>query len=132
MKIQDDNKEMEIELLKLREENKKFKLQNIDENKYNEWTKDELIYWIISLNGKVYKQYENNLKAMFDKQSIDGSCIEDIEDDDWKKWGIQNFKERKGLIKHIKSLINKNKNKNNNKQQNINDAEGTNPPTAYI
>ena len=117
----------------LSEENKKLKLDNLDVSKYKEWSRDELIYWIISIDKEVYGQYEQILKTSLTEEEVRGDCIDDIDVSDIKRWGIKNFKHSKNLMKQIKLLIERQQNVN----QNVAKAnpilnEGANAPTAYI
>ena len=131
--LQNERKEMEIELNELREEVKQFRMQNIDPKNYKQWKSDEVVTWICSLDDGEYKCYEDMLRSELKKQSIDGGCFEEIDGQDVKLWGIENFRHRKAIVKHIESVVNGGINANNNVAcAAVIDKEGTDPPTAFI
>eukprot|EP01084_Bolivina_argentea_P065098 118678_1 len=118
--LNEECKELKIELKEI-----KKRFRNIDVNNYANWSSDQFIDWIISLENGKYEQYENNFRVIFKKEDVDGSVIDTIGKSEWKDWGVNNYKDRVKLDEHIKYLINKNK-------QNINnDNEGADN-TPYI
>ena len=127
--LEDERKEFEMMINELKEENKKLKLNNLDVGKYEEWGVDEIIYWIISLDEKVFQQYEGTLRKFLSEEDVNGECLIDVEVSDIKRWGIKSFKHSKLLLKAIKSLVDKGKIQNNDNNM-LN--EGSNAPTAYI
>ena len=125
--LQDERKEMEVRIKELEEEIKRLKLKSIDTNEYEKWTRDELLFWILSLENGLFYQYESVLRKLFIDENIDGSCLNDMEPYDVQHW-IQDFKARKKLWKHIQLITNKKKLNDNNQ----NDNEGVTTPTADI
>ena len=128
-RLEDERKEFDMTINELKEENKKLKLNNLDVGKYEEWGVDEIIYWIISLDEKVFQQYEGTLRKFLSEEDVNGECLIDVEVSDIKRWGIKSFKHSKLLLKAIKSLVDKDKIQNNDNNM-LN--EGANAPTAYI
>ena len=51
---------------------------------------------------------------------------------DVKLWGIVNFRHRKAILNHIKSVVNGDKSNTNVASVAVVDKEGTDPPTAYL
>ena len=47
------------------------------------------------------------------QENPDGECLELIDNGDIKSWGITDFRHKKAILKHIKSLINNNNSKQN-------------------
>ena len=54
-----------------------------------EWTSDEFVDWICSLEEDKYMKYENALRSAFKKDGVCGALIPDIEKNDWIPWGIR-------------------------------------------
>lgn len=106
-------------------ENKVLRLKALNTDNYREWKSDEIVFWIASLENGRFKKYEYKIRSVLNEENIDGSCLDELEASDIKTWGIVDFKDRKAMFRHIKSLIEKAK---NIKQLH----EGNNAPTAYI
>eukprot|EP01084_Bolivina_argentea_P268764 456597_1 len=123
--LQNEKKDMEMEIIELKKENSRLKLKNLDPNEYQNWSTEQVVYWIISLDNGSYKQYGNILTKSLSEENIDGECLSEIDSVDIKIWGIKDYRHRKAIYNHIKLLINNKKNKSNYN-------EGTNTPTAYI
>ena len=113
MALSEECKEAKIELLAVRKELKEMKRKNIDPKRFMDWTGDEFVDWICSLDEGKYMQYEDRLREAFENEAIDGSAIPDIEKNDWKGWGVQIFKDRTNIHKHAQALKNQNVNDNN-------------------
>ena len=122
---ENEKKEMEIEMNKMKIIIDKLKLKSIDERRYKEWTTEQVIIWIISLNNGKYKQYKNILTKELTKQNVTGSHLQYIEKNGLLSFGINDFMDRQILYKSIQKLIHKH---NDNQGNNQNDYE----PTAYI
>eukprot|EP01084_Bolivina_argentea_P059117 107901_1 len=113
----------------LKNENKELKLKCIDETKYETWSSDEIVSWIISLENNRYSKYEQILRISIAEEELTGEHLIDVNENDIKGWGIKNFGDKKNLCRKIKELVNKNNKNLNNFQQKINEG---NAPTAYI
>ena len=128
-KLLDEQKEMKLVIKTLKEENKKIKQNAIDTTKYEEWNEDDIINWIFTLeNGLFYDFYCDILPKEIKDSQLKGPDLIELNTADLKGFGINVFKHRKILEKHIQKLIQQ-KNINNH---GINDDEGANAPTAYI
>ena len=74
----------------------------------------------------------NTLSKKISEGNVNGDALRYVDREDIESWGIKDFKAKKILYNHIKSLLNQNNNKINNNNNN-NDNEGVNAaPTAYI
>ena len=122
---QDEKKEREIELNKLREENKKLKLQCVDTLKYHEWGPDEMCEWILGL-----VKYEQVLRESLKEEEADGSLLGAVDSADLKGWGIIKLSDRKFLQNEIASLVG-NQSAAANPASNIVTNEGA-KVTAYV
>eukprot|EP01083_Nonionella_stella_P150432 479192_1 len=122
--LEDERKEFEMTIDALKEENKRLKLQHLDTDNYEQWSADEVVHWMVSVDQQIYTQYEEKLKAFLKQEEVNGECLVDVEHSDIKRWGISNFKHAKQLLKSIKLLVHK---KDDNTQI-LNEGA----PTAYI
>ena len=105
VQYQDEEKEREIELNKLREENKKLKLQCLDTSKYQEWGPDEICEWILGLGDGRLIKYEKVLRESLKEEEADGSLLGAVDSADLKGWGIIKLSDRKFLQNEIASLV---------------------------
>ena len=96
----DEKKEMEIKFDTLKKENKL-----LDPLKYAQWSSDDLIHWILSLENNRFVKYEQQLRKIFNEQEIDGSCLDNVIKTDLTEWGIKNFKDKSNLFDSIQNLI---------------------------
>ena len=135
--LEDERKEFEMKISELTEENKRLKLENLKVEKYAEWSVDEIIYWIMSLDSNMYSQYEAALRKALVEEGINGECLEMVGKDDIKRWGITNFKHFTILHQHIRALVESTSSSaavvaNVARANNNSLNEGSNAPTAYI
>eukprot|EP01084_Bolivina_argentea_P316201 548040_1 len=100
------------------------KPNKIDVTKYLQWSSNDIVDWILSLEQGKYKNYEKKLRAEINDEGVDGSSIKDIEKSDIKGWGVNNLKDRTSIYKHLQQLLNPNKNATGN---NDNDNKKLNP-----
>eukprot|EP01084_Bolivina_argentea_P221136 374620_1 len=95
-------------------DNEKNKNINVDEyvnikydiNNYKQWNSTQFIAWIISVEDCIYKQYAQILITSLTEENVNGTCLNDVDMSDIKRWGIKDFKYSKGLLKHIEMLTN--------------------------
>ena len=94
-------------------------------NEYKNWNINKMIKWISLLENGRYIKYLDILKKGFLNDGIDsGECLPDITKNDLRAapFNIENFKDRRDLEKHFKSLQ---KYDNQQNELNIlNDKEG--------
>ena len=134
---QDECKESNLQINQLKNElNKIKKIHRIDVKNYKSWSAQDLVDWIISLDGgQKYQQYANKLMVSFNSEGVDGQSMEDIDKNDLKSWGITGFKDRTNIYKHIQNVINggrgNDNNNNNNNQQSQNQQVNVNYNNEY-
>eukprot|EP01084_Bolivina_argentea_P288353 494890_1 len=124
--LNDEVKECKMELMEVKKELNELKKKCIDVSRYNEWSSDEFVNWICSLDDGKYEKYENKLRNIFIEEDISGEAIPHIQKNEWKEWGITSYMDRTNLDKHLKNLLNQ-----NNKKQSVYDKEGSDA-TPYI
>ena len=71
-------KSLKEENKKLRDENRELKLKHIDESKYKEWDYKQIIFWILSLDNGLFKQYENTLSTKLKEADLEGSDLNEV------------------------------------------------------
>ena len=137
-RLQEEQKENELTMIAMRKEIEDLKLKTLNERDYKKWKHHEIFLWIISIEdkdgNKVFVKYENELKKELSSSALIGTDLETIDKSDLKDFGVTVYRDRQLLFQRIKQLINAN---NNDKKQNMNDNnfnenEGGNAPTAYI
>eukprot|EP01083_Nonionella_stella_P249183 861916_1 len=106
--LNDECKEAKLELFEVKRELNELKKKNIDLSKFREWTSDEFVDWICSLEQGKYSKYEEKLRVVFIEEAISGEAIPHIEKNDWKAFGITVFMDRTNLHKHVQGLVNYN------------------------
>ena len=124
---------MQIELTKVKQELDELKKMN-----YLNWSGDEIIDWISSLDDGQYVCYAAKLRKLFAKEHVDGRAIPHIDKTELKNWGIEHFMHRANIYNHFQTLLNRNvvnvNNSNNIDNNNVSndDLEGKNAPTSFI
>ena len=97
--LRDENK-------RLRAENKRLRVQNVDPSKFREWSTQEVVAWIVSLNPDSLGLYEDTMLRVMTEEGVDGECLdEDVSIADLKRWGVTLYKHSKHVLKEIKALI---------------------------
>merc|ERR1712130_1087348 len=124
--LEDERKKFEMTIDDLKNENKELqlKLENLNFDNYEEWTADEIVQWILSLNPEIYGEYEQILRKSLIEENVNGTDLDNVDSADIKRWGIKKFKHIKQLLKVIKSLT-----QDQNKQT---FTEGANTPIDFI
>ena len=133
--FQDDEKQREMELQELREENQRLRLQQLDESKYAEWGPVEIAAWIINLDKKRLGKYENAVKSALKEEEADGSLLEVADAGDLRGWGIQKREDRKFVQQHIDKLVKGNAPQKGGPKvamQGLNTVADEGAPTAYV
>lgn len=100
------------------------KLSTPDCMKYKSWNISQIVLWIRSLEEGKYSKYYEILENGFKEGEIIGSDLPEISSSDLASppFNIKNFRVKKDLVKHFKSLL--------QPQQKGIENEGA--PTAYI
>ena len=126
----DDEKEYEMTIQELNAEIAELKLKCIDESKYTEWTPQEIVSWIVSLDSDRFSKYKDVLLQNLTEEGIEGADLCNVNEFDVKGWGIKNFKDKKFIMERITGLVKGNAlnhDKDNDNDDNIaivNDQEG--------
>ena len=118
--LMDQQKQRDFEFANLRKENTELRMRNINIQKYAQWNVKQIIFWILSLENQRFEKYTKQLRKEFISEGINGSDITEIDEFNLQKWGVQNFRDRKDLMKHIKTLSNYAPNNNGNGKGNDN------------
>ena len=71
-----------------------------------EWKSEQISRYVMSLENKRFVKYIDGLMAAFEKQSITGRDLPEIEPNDLYTMGVDNFKDRKALAKYFRKLGN--------------------------
>ncbi len=100
-----------------------------NEKNWRKWDIKSVINWIMSLENGRYGKYCASLEYNFTNDDVTVDCIDSIDKQDLKQWGIDNFKDRCQLIKHFQRLIkiesNNSSNENDCKNDNNYEMDGT-------
>ena len=105
--LQDEHKQMEMKYNELKIEYEQVKRDRLDVKNYLDWKAKDVVEWIMSLENQRFMKYKDLLLSKFVKDNVDGPALNDMDAGDLTQFGINDFKDRKCLIKHIKSLKNK-------------------------
>eukprot|EP01083_Nonionella_stella_P306350 1072706_1 len=103
--------------------------QRLDTAQYLQWSSDQLVDWIVSLEDGKYQQYENKFRTQFSKEGVNGEAIPHIDRVALNHWGIQNFMDRANLDNAIKRLVQQNKLQDNDVNDEGRKSYGRSPYT---
>ena len=103
-KANEECKEYKLQLNELKGKYDKLYRKVIDKNNYEKWNADMITNWIISL-GQEYEPYEKLLRMNLKKESLDGSCLKELDKNDLHRFGVENFKHKSAILRHIQQLI---------------------------
>ena len=87
--MEEEEKEKEMRIQELQSENKRLKLQTLDHSKYAEWNWEEIAMWIINLDIRRMKKYEEVVKRNLKNDEADGSLLSEVDGGDLRAWGIE-------------------------------------------
>eukprot|EP01084_Bolivina_argentea_P141748 249064_1 len=104
------------------------KFRRADPTGYKLWNVKQILIWIQGLENGRFKKYIDKLQHGFEKSEIIGEDLPDLTRNDLSSppFDIGNFRDRKQLEMHFKSLKT-----HSHKNQDVIE-EGINAPTAYI
>merc|ERR1712130_162650 len=80
----------------------------IDTTKYREWTPNEVVDWIVSLQPQKMKKYEKWLRSQCSKQGISGVALEYLDKATLLGLGVEDFMDRVYIERSIQQLIQQN------------------------
>eukprot|EP01083_Nonionella_stella_P139793 427216_1 len=126
-KLNEECKESKLELNEVKKElNKLKRLRRINLSNYLNWSDDDIMDWILTLEEGRYEKYEKKLRAVFNEEGVCGQAMPFIDKPELKGWGITNFMDRNNIYQHLQDLV-----AQNNHIKNEQELEGGND-TAYI
>ena len=79
--------------------------KNNESKEFESWDSDDVVKWIMNLDGRKYKKYENDLTKNIKTENIDGQCLESLDKGDLHRLGVTDFKDKKDLLQKIKELV---------------------------
>lgn len=95
-----------MEILALKEEIKKLRLEQLNPLKYKEWNHEEILQWILSLDDGRFMKYEEKLRIEIGEEEPSGQDLDEVKKEDIKRWGIKKFADINKLKKCIDDLVN--------------------------
>ena len=108
--LEEEKKENQMVINELEAEIKRLKLSSLKTNEYTQWSLDEVVHWMISVDPSMYQKYKDVLVQKMSEEEVNGECLEQVDIKDIKRWGIKNFMHSKKLLKAINDLIQSNQN----------------------
>eukprot|EP01084_Bolivina_argentea_P186118 320862_1 len=100
----DEQKQLETENKALKEEVIKLRMKCMDIRLYRQWSTEQIISWIMSLENGRFKQYENSLRTKLTAEQIKGQDLDDVNGLVIKQWGVKDAKDKKVLLSYVESL----------------------------
>jgi len=72
---------------------------------YKSWKPEDIVKWIITLDGGVYAQYTDKLLKALKENELSGDDLKDLTKNDLFLFGVNVFKHRVNLMKHFERLV---------------------------
>ena len=129
-RLMDECKELQLRLNETKQRLKEMEIR-MNTTRYREWTSNDLVAWICSLDNGRYEKYKNKLLIAFERQGVDGKGMCYLEKQDLEGFGVDAFIDRSIIYRHIQSLVNNNK-INNNQHRHISEANEGQNETNYM
>eukprot|EP01083_Nonionella_stella_P174272 603653_1 len=107
--LMEEQKEKELEINQLKEENKSLKLKCIDVSAYASWQWEEILQWIMMIEDGRFRKYEKDLAKTLAEEKPKGEEMQYIDGSDVKRWGVTTFGDIKVLCAQIKALVSQRK-----------------------
>jgi len=140
--IENENNELseeckcaQMELQDVKQQLKELKRLHLDPKDYLNWSSDDVVHYICTLDQGCYEKYAGNLRVIFAEEAVDGQALVQIDKPSLRDWGINNFKHRANIYDHFQRIVNQNNgnvNINNNNNNNNNIGNEGKPSTAFI
>ena len=127
----EEKKEAQRTIAELKNKVKELELNSLDVSKFMDWDWEQIVFWIMSVEGGRFKKYEAVLKEVLNEQEIVGEDLLDVNPLVIKQWRIKDRKDRVALNGHIQELIQQNgpdKAAPMNPKANVNEGA----PTAFL
>ena len=103
-KLNDIKDDLKQQLEDANAELSNLRRENIDITKYMEWSAEEFVDYICTIEDGRFIKYEEILRETFKNEDIDGQAIPHIEKNEWRNFGVKNYMDRTILHKCIKNL----------------------------
>eukprot|EP01083_Nonionella_stella_P054611 144161_1 len=71
---------------------------------YSQWSTDDVVQWILTLDNGAYVEYKHTLGICMLKEGIDGAELKHLDKNDLHRLGIGNFKHKRLILQHITDL----------------------------
>eukprot|EP01084_Bolivina_argentea_P266694 452441_1 len=111
----------------LKEQNRKLRAKFIQRTIYSEWSTEDLIFWILSLENGRFLQYKDRFNNQLRNSKTEGKDLSNVVNEyTIKIWGVTDIQDQHSLLTHIQRLCQENKNVNMNQVQYSDDVEGIN------
>eukprot|EP01083_Nonionella_stella_P261637 890586_1 len=105
--LNEECKESKMELVNLKSKYDELKQKcPLDITQYKEWSGEDVIMWIVSLENGRFKKYEETLKVSFKEQEFVGQWLDDVQKSDVHDWGIKHFGDKTKLFQYIDEITN--------------------------
>ena len=105
-KLKQKYEQVRKELDDAKAEISKLRKSKIDITKYMEWSADEFVDYICTVEDGRFLKYEDVLRENFKNEEVSGEAIPHIEKNEWREFGVRNYMDRTQLHKCIKDLVN--------------------------
>mmetsp|Transcript_15190 Transcript_15190/g.23836 ORF Transcript_15190/g.23836 Transcript_15190/m.23836 type:complete len:555 (+) Transcript_15190:211-1875(+) len=79
--------------------------KSAETKEFESWDSHDVVKWIMNLDSKKYKRYEDPLAKNIIAENIDGQCLESLDKGDLHRLGVTDFKDKKDLLQRIKELV---------------------------
>ena len=103
-----EQKEAKSTIESLQDELKKLRAKMLDISNYKQWSWQQILKWIITIENGKFGKYEKQLRKALSEETPSGEDIEYINGDDIKRWGVRQFGDIKILLSCIQQLGNDN------------------------
>ena len=103
----DDQKQSQIQIQGLKEENEILKAKVLSYVSYRNWNHHDLLRWIVSLENGRFMKYAQKLRSAFNEEEPSGKYLGEVNEQDIRRWGINKFMDIKDLKQYIDDLVNK-------------------------
>ena len=85
----DEQKEYQIRIMELQEENRRLREQSLNGNEYESWNTDQLLEWIMNLENERFSKYREILSKNLYDEGVCGKHLVKINVLHIKGWGIK-------------------------------------------
>jgi len=97
---------LQIKYLKLEEEYRILEMgQKAAGKDFEQWGTEDVLEWVLELDGGKFKKYEAALAVNVKTENIDGSCLGSLDKGDLHRLGVTDFKDKAELLAHIQERI---------------------------